>query len=136
VAKNIPNDRKIDQRAIKCTTIFNCKAPPKFTQIGIFWLENLATLNQPRSWPSSINLLKTVLSTFYRGRKVKNKTLKQNFKKPAARISLTYFEPKKVPNFSIPKGSFDDSRQGVRFLGIYTLKCCCHHLICIVIVCT
>jgi hypothetical protein len=29
-----------------------------------------------------------------------------------------------------------ESRQGVRVLGIYTLQCCCHNLICIVIVCT
>jgi hypothetical protein len=29
-----------------------------------------------------------------------------------------------------------ESHQGVRFLGIYTLQCCCHNLICIVIVCT
>jgi hypothetical protein len=29
-----------------------------------------------------------------------------------------------------------ESRQGVRFLGIYTLQCCFHNLICIVIVCT
>jgi hypothetical protein len=29
-----------------------------------------------------------------------------------------------------------ESCQGVRFLGIYTLQCCCHNLICIVIVCT
>jgi hypothetical protein len=29
-----------------------------------------------------------------------------------------------------------EPRQGVRFLGIYTLQCCCHNLICIVIVCT
>jgi hypothetical protein len=28
------------------------------------------------------------------------------------------------------------SRQGVRFLGTYTLRCCCHNLICIVVVCT
>jgi hypothetical protein len=28
------------------------------------------------------------------------------------------------------------SRQGVRFLRIYTLQCCCHNLICIVNVCT
>jgi hypothetical protein len=27
-----------------------------------------------------------------------------------------------------------DSRHGVRFLGIYTLQCCCHNLICMVIV--
>jgi hypothetical protein len=27
-----------------------------------------------------------------------------------------------------------ESRQGVRFLGIYTMQCCCHYLICIVIV--
>jgi hypothetical protein len=27
------------------------------------------------------------------------------------------------------------SRQGVRFLGIYTVQCSCHNLICIVIVC-
>jgi hypothetical protein len=26
-----------------------------------------------------------------------------------------------------------ESRQGVRFLGIYILQCCCHNLICIVI---
>jgi hypothetical protein len=29
-----------------------------------------------------------------------------------------------------------ESRQGVWFLGIYTLQCLCHTLICIVIVCT
>jgi hypothetical protein len=29
-----------------------------------------------------------------------------------------------------------ESQQGVRFLGIYTLQCCNHNLICIVIVCT
>jgi hypothetical protein len=29
-----------------------------------------------------------------------------------------------------------ESHQGVRFLGIYTLQCGCHNLICIVIVCT
>jgi hypothetical protein len=29
-----------------------------------------------------------------------------------------------------------ESRQGASFLGIYTLQCCCHNLICIVIVCT
>jgi hypothetical protein len=29
-----------------------------------------------------------------------------------------------------------ESRQGVRFLGIYTLQCCRYNLICIVIVCT
>jgi hypothetical protein len=28
-----------------------------------------------------------------------------------------------------------ESRQGVRFLGLYTLQCCCENLICIVIVC-
>jgi hypothetical protein len=27
-----------------------------------------------------------------------------------------------------------ESRQGTRFLGIYTLQCCCHNLMCIVIV--
>jgi hypothetical protein len=29
-----------------------------------------------------------------------------------------------------------ESRQVVRFLGFYTLQCCCHNLVCIVIVCT
>jgi hypothetical protein len=29
-----------------------------------------------------------------------------------------------------------ESRQGVRLLGIHTLKCCCHNVICIVIACT
>jgi hypothetical protein len=29
-----------------------------------------------------------------------------------------------------------ESRQGMRFLGMYTLQCCCHNLICIVIVST
>jgi hypothetical protein len=28
-----------------------------------------------------------------------------------------------------------ESRQGVRFLGLYTLQCCCLNLICIGIVC-
>jgi hypothetical protein len=28
-----------------------------------------------------------------------------------------------------------ESCQGVMFLGIYTLQCCCYNLICIVIVC-
>jgi hypothetical protein len=29
-----------------------------------------------------------------------------------------------------------ESRQGVRFLGLYTLQCCCRNLVCIVIVFT
>jgi hypothetical protein len=29
-----------------------------------------------------------------------------------------------------------ESRQGVRYLGFYALQCCCHYLVCIVIVCT
>jgi hypothetical protein len=43
--QKIPNGRKVDQMAIKCTNNFHCKDPPKFTQTGILGLKtnHLAT---------------------------------------------------------------------------------------------